>query len=187
MFRWKPLCCVRWWWRLHHRESPDETSHKGDTHAHSYAHSGSLIVTHSQWLITEGFPKLVQWRHLNFHIFKNRFGVSWVDFSISLWACFIIMFGVIGKPCLTFLPRLTFSYFLILSQQCGRVLCLWKEKKIPPPPCLLLHVMNLQWKRKSQCQYVSILQKTCILHIRQPVTSVYIVYVFSPTHLWKIF
>lgn len=57
MSRWKPRWCVRWRRRLHNRESPDETSHKGDTHAHSYTHSPSLMVTHFRWLITEGFPR----------------------------------------------------------------------------------------------------------------------------------
>lgn len=121
MSRWKPRWCVRWCSRLHHRESPDETSHKGDTHAHSSAHSQSLIVTHSQWLITEGFPKLLQWRHFNFHIFKNQFGVNWVDFSISLCVSFIKNVRCDGET--SFNLSTSFNLFLLLLLQYSSVLC----------------------------------------------------------------
>lgn len=109
MSRWKPRRCVRWRCRLHHRESPGETSHKGDTHAHSYTHSASPVVTHPRWLI--GVPQTCAVTTLQLsYLQKNQFGVNWVDFSISLCVSFIKRFFVMGKPCLTFSTS-TFSYF----------------------------------------------------------------------------
>ncbi len=126
---------------VRHRESPDETSHKGDTHAHSYAHSQSLIVTHSRWLITEGFPKLVQWRHFNFHIFKNRFCVNWVDFSISLCASFIKNVSCDGETSFNLSTSLFFYYSVAVS-------CVSKKKKTKittekPTPDLTPHEFTM--------------------------------------------
>lgn len=73
---WKPFRGVRWCRRLQLRESPDETSHKGDTHTHTSLESWLWLIHHG------GVPQTCRVTTLQLsHLHKL---VNWVDFSISL-------------------------------------------------------------------------------------------------------
>lgn len=80
MSQWKPYRSVRWRRRFHHQDSPDETSHKGDTRSntHCIPDRDSLLAAH-RW----GVPQ-TQWRHPGSRLCRIWFGVEWEHFSISI-------------------------------------------------------------------------------------------------------
>lgn len=121
MSRWKPCWWVRWRCRLQHRESPDETSQKGDTHAHSFTHSLSLM-----WLILNGSS----WRGS-----PNMY----VDNTLAFTSTNIGSFKLsrfFHQPVYLFhknvwyeetLFNLSTKLFCLLQLQCGRI-PKWKKK-----------------------------------------------------------